>query len=750
MSVAALVGRSRVPVRAWCAVAGRLGCGGRRQSLSYSVPASGGTTTMTDTDLHDLMAAVDNENNREARPDGKRPIRELPDVYENPWASDPDGVDPRFHPDTLLGKARLRSVELPEAVNKVIGGSPADMKRLRRDVQMIYHQASQAARTGVGTTTTTATTMTQRTAASKSLKSVLETPHRGLVDAYLAAMFPQNFTSALYALSETRRRLGPDWRPKRILDVGNGPATGVLALNEVFEGSHSWRPERIECVVFGDMLMARRGMQMLQEQKLEHLQMYKSEPAAYSRDDNIEESSGGGLQNEKRDHQEGGDDGGVVTEQHPVEEQEPTIADDAGDDSRYNVKFRLNRLPGSKDGRGGDNKFDLITVMHHLVLPTEKKPSISDKRIKSLLELLAPGGVLVIVERGNIFGFERIARARELILRPTNRRSTNLSEPKLRKAWQTDKELYPDGFVKEFTGSAKNDVKESENVYDESELTDEERNELQQLIDDQDFIIEDEHNGSNNNNNNRNKKVSNGLRIISPCPHHRQCPMQFRNVDENATRNHWCHFPQMMQKPRWLIELKKGKSLAMQWKGGGKKSDKAGHGISGSGRSGSRNYEVARLSYLVVQREIETLSDNNVDDMTGVNNLPELSDLAQSLHWPRLINQPLKRDKHVILDLCTNNGYIERWIVNKSAGKQEYHDARKASWGDLWALSAKTQNVRRIVQNPRDNMKNDKYPNQDSDKDDDMNTIAQDDDEFSSEFTERDDEYLRRRYNYQY
>ncbi|KAK9322670.1 hypothetical protein V1517DRAFT_322855 [Lipomyces orientalis] len=691
-----------------------------------------------DSDPYDQMIGDDLLSGPRER---THPSRSLPDVYENPWTRDPDAADPRFHPYTLLGKARLRSVELPEAVNSVIGGTPSEMKQLRRDVQMIYHHASQASRTGptaAGTTT------------SKSVRSILETPHRGLVDAYLAAMFPQNFTSALYALSETRRRLGPSWRPRRVLDVGNGPATGVLALNEVFEGSDSWRPERMQCVVYGDMLMARRGMQMLQEQKMEHQTNSQLSKDRSSETVTLERGVDASNQHER---DVAGQGGGAADEQlsepHGTGAEDPANPDEPVHDAkqpeqvdtRYdNIKFRLNRLPGK-----AGTQFDLITVMHHLVLPTEKKPSISDKRIKDLLELLAPGGVLVIVERGNIFGFERIARARELILRPENRRPTLLTERKLRKMWDADKQRYPGGFVKDFTGvgSVDVDVEEIEEIFDEDELSDKELDEMRRLIDESPVQAD-------------RRKVSDGLRIIAPCPHHRQCPMQFRNVDEKAMRSHWCHFPQMMQKPRWLIELKKGKWLAMQWKGG-RKSDKPGHRISGKGRSGSRNYEVARLSYLVVQREAETQPGSEAADAHDTVNLPDDSDLAQSLHWPRLINQPLKRDRHVILDLCSNSGYIERWVVSKSAGKQEYHDARKAHWGDLWALSAKSQNVRAIVQNPRDKNEKSKYRTDDQDGDEDMTVLdelnnEEDDlgDDFNSQFTERDDEFLRRHYNYQY
>jgi hypothetical protein len=63
---------------------------------------------------------------------------------------------------------------------------------------------------------------------------------------------------------------------------------------------------------------------------------------------------------------------------------------------------------------------------------------------------------------------------------------------------------------------------------------------------------------------------------------------------------------------------------------------------------------------------------------------------------PRNVSRPLKRHGHVLLDLCTPAGKLERWIVPQSHGRQEYRDARKAKWGDLWALGAKTRTERKV------------------------------------------------------
>ncbi|KAK0942811.1 37S ribosomal protein S22 [Friedmanniomyces endolithicus] len=73
-----------------------------------------------------------------------------------------------------------------------------------------------------------------------------------------------------------------------------------------------------------------------------------------------------------------------------------------------------------------------------------------------------------------------------------------------------------------------------------------------------------------------------------------------------------------------------------------------------------------------------------------------------SLTLPRAILPPLKRRGHVILDLCTPSGTLERWTVPRSFSRQAFRDARKSSWGDLWALGAKTRVLRTVRKNKHD------------------------------------------------
>ncbi|KAL8955825.1 MAG: hypothetical protein Q9183_006512, partial [Haloplaca sp. 2 TL-2023] len=67
------------------------------------------------------------------------------------------------------------------------------------------------------------------------------------------------------------------------------------------------------------------------------------------------------------------------------------------------------------------------------------------------------------------------------------------------------------------------------------------------------------------------------------------------------------------------------------------------------------------------------------------------SDPPDPLSFPRILLRPLKKQGHIIFDACTPAGKLERWTVPRSFSKQAYNDARKARWGDLWALGAKTR-----------------------------------------------------------
>lgn len=107
----------------------------------------------------------------------------------------------------------------------------------------------------------------------------------------------------------------------------------------------------------------------------------------------------------------------------------------------------------------------------------------------------------------------------------------------------------------------------------------------------------------------------------------------------------------------------------------------------------SDNHEDSRYSFVVFRKGRRQLSSNGA----------ESTDL-ESNNWPRIIGAPMKRTKHVILDLCHSSGDLQRIVVSKSEGSLIYKDARKSHWGDLWPHKPKGKVV--IKGNEKENLKN--------------------------------------------
>ncbi|KAI1293434.1 mitochondrial small ribosomal subunit Rsm22-domain-containing protein [Xylaria venustula] len=163
--------------------------------------------------------------------------------------------------------------------------------------------------------------------------------------------------------------------------------------------------------------------------------------------------------------------------------------------------------------------------------------------------------------------------------------------------------------------------------------------------------------------------------IIAPCTNHKACPM-YLTPGLTPGRKDFCHFSQRFIRPPFLQK------------------------VLGATH---RNHEDINFSFVAVQRG--TLPDTKKltlpvqgQDATdrafaGYEDSPASPD---PLSLPRNILPPMKRQGHVTFDVCTPAGTLERWTVPKSFSKQAYRDARKAKWGDLWALGAKTRVVRPV------------------------------------------------------
>ncbi|EQB58647.1 hypothetical protein CGLO_01083 [Colletotrichum gloeosporioides Cg-14] len=159
--------------------------------------------------------------------------------------------------------------------------------------------------------------------------------------------------------------------------------------------------------------------------------------------------------------------------------------------------------------------------------------------------------------------------------------------------------------------------------------------------------------------------------IIAPCTNHKSCPM-YLVPGRSKGRKDYCHFTQRFVRPPFLQR------------------------IMGATH---RNHDDVQFSYVAIQRGTTAKSGPLAGDKATSRALEGYEDAETApdmLSLPRQILPPIKRRGHVTLDVCTPSARIERWTIPKSFSKQAYHDARKAKWGDLWALGAKTRLQRNV------------------------------------------------------
>jgi ribosomal protein RSM22 (predicted rRNA methylase) len=173
----------------------------------------------------------------------------------------------------------------------------------------------------------------------------------------------------------------------------------------------------------------------------------------------------------------------------------------------------------------------------------------------------------------------------------------------------------------------------------------------------------------------RTVKKESGM-IVAPCTNHSTCPMH-NSAGPTKGRKDYCHFEQRYIRPPFLQRIMGARD---------------------------RNHEDIKFSYIAVQRGQDLRQQQNIQQnaevtdaaFEGFEHLDEPTSPFHPLSLPRAVYPPLKRRGHVIFDLCTPAGKIERWTVPRSYSRQAYRDARKSNWGDLWALGAKTRIPRKL------------------------------------------------------
>ncbi|KAB2580528.1 37S ribosomal protein S22 [Lasiodiplodia theobromae] len=330
-------------------------------------------------------------------------------------------------------------------------------------------------------------------------------------------------------------------------------------------------------------------------------------------------------------------------------------------------------LAGEKVGPKARKVYDIIIAPH--ALWSLHEDYMRKSMVQKLWSLLDPrGGVLVLMEKGLPRGFEVIAGARALLL------DNHIASP-----GATHVETQP-------------------------------LNHLDQ------------------SNKARVAKKEEGM-IVAPCTNHSGCPM-YTIPGISRNRKDFCYFKQRFIRPPYLQKLLGAKDrnhedvqfsyLAVRR---GNDMRRGEEGVLQGEEAVLRAFEGLGDRHRNPLAELDDVDDADIEVAdaqpgevaTAVNDSDaaataqevaeetateqeeqeeEEEDYGEAtqlmLSLPRMILPPLKRRGHVILDVCTPAGRLERWTVPRSFGRQAYRDARKSRWGDLWALGAATRVPRTV------------------------------------------------------
>lgn len=458
-------------------------------------------------------------------------------------------------------------------------------------------------------------------------------------DVYMAALMPGFYASITSVLVEVRRRLGSQWISKllskeggpSVLDAGAGGA-GVVAWREILK-------------------------------------------AEWGRMREVDPSSSVSYQSQKSQHPPLGKST-VLTGCAALRQRASLLLENTTFLPRLPDYVHVSHDPSNPNVQR--KQFDVILAPHSLWRMEEEYQR--KQHLQNLWAMLNPdGGVLVILEKGVPRGFEVVASARQHILD----RLFLPSSPDL--APEPEEEELP---ASESTHSAPSD------------LATKTRRRVPRAP------------GS----------------IIAPCTTHAKCPL-YRSPGTAKNRKDYCHFSQRyIRPPYWqrmvgarsrnwedvkfaYVAVQKGVTREdLMQRGTVRSQDAVGKQVSMGKEAADRAFEGYDVhdADLVIEGDAANSMSPNVTATASATNTastPTQTDGKQDpealttpppphhapngLILPRLIQTPLKRHGHVMLDVCTPQGSYERWTVPKSYGKQAYRDARKAHWGDLWALGAK-------------------------------------------------------------
>ncbi|KAJ1343135.1 hypothetical protein BSLG_002161 [Batrachochytrium salamandrivorans] len=173
--------------------------------------------------------------------------------------------------------------------------------------------------------------------------------------------------------------------------------------------------------------------------------------------------------------------------------------------------------------------------------------------------------------------------------------------------------------------------------------------------------------------------------VVSPCSHEKPCPMM---VDSKS----WCHYSQRIYRNEVV------------------RSTTNYH---------NSDHEDIKFSYVAIRRGARPAKiEEQISTKSAASDLSKWSDAEKStlkkmsLDWPRLTAPPMKKKKHVLIDMCTPEGQIHRVTATKQSSPF-YKDARKLHWGDQWPHPPTSAVLIRAPQADRDHQQQEKSADKD-------------------------------------
>jgi ribosomal protein RSM22 (predicted rRNA methylase) len=376
--------------------------------------------------------------------------------------------------------------------------------------------------------------------------------------AYTARRVVPAYSALARVFTEVKRRR-PNFNPKSLLDFGSGPAPSVWSSDNVWPGSLGFSNGAFS------LIEPSRSMSELGRDLLNTKRKKKDNDVSVSESGNDSNNDTGG---QNFDGRYGGATNTQIRRWSTLREFVAHSPSSTEMDDEENVSTSLQ----------GHHLHDIVLASN--VISELGTDHSRDAALEILWHLTAPGGMLILLERGNQWGSNVVNRGRELVL-AQDASAAVVAPCTHRESCPLLKAVYPDG--------------------DEAEIFDAEGK---------------------------------------------------RKTPTGRYSTTWCHF-------------------------GHRSGDETIRRLVGN-RSSQHKPSYDKFSYMVLEKRV----DSGEGEGTG----SLINCIKEESQWGRIVRPPLRRGKHVVMDLCASSGAMERRTFGKKKHKKDgvYRAARKAEYGALW------------------------------------------------------------------